>query len=227
METIEVRVPGFVRTLHVSDGERVCAECGGASIRFETRPGGSGQMLVTCLACFHGVQQRCRHCGGWSATPLNCRCKANHDERRRVALEDEIARFDMAQHLTVEQAEAVGIEQIYWPGSDGDEIELLADIADTAIDARLGWNNRRPLFAWATREERIALSAESIIEAACEDLHDEAADNIPTAAYQELQAHLDAWCEKYGEHTTTYYPDYTRAILAPPLGPDEEVSTDA
>ena len=226
METIEVQVPGFVRTLHIFDGERVCAECGGASIRFESRPGGSGQMLVGCLSCFHGVQQQCRYCGGWSASPLNCRCKASHYERRRALMEDEIARFDTAQHLTVEEAEAVGIEYIYWPGNDGEYLDRLDEIADTAVDAGMYWRDSRPLFAWATREERIALSAENIIEAACEGLHNEAAANIPAAAYEELQKNLDAWCEKYGEHTTTYYPDYTRAILAPPPEPDSDREAD-
>ena len=149
-----------------------------------------------------------------------------HDERMRVAIEDEVARFDTAQHLTVEEAEAAGIEYIYWPGNDGEYLDRLDEIADTAVDAGMYWRDSRPLFAWATREERIALSAENIIEAACEGLHNEAAANIPAAAYEELQKNLDAWCEKYGEHTTTYYPDFTRAVLAPPPEPDSDREAD-
>ena len=74
-----------------------------------------------------------------------------------------------------------------------------------------------------------ALSAEDIIDRACEDLHEDAADNIPAAAYQELQAYLDGWCARHGKHTTTYFADYTRAILAPAPEPDEDegVPTDA
>ena len=103
-------------------------------------------------------------------------------------------------------ARAAGIEMVYSEGHDRyyswDELSDL-DPEDTAT---LG-------IVWATTTQQIGFDAHNLIENACEELHEDAMDNIGKAEQAELQAALDAWVEKHGKYTTTYYPDYKRVII--------------
>ena len=53
------------------------------------------------------------------------------------------------------------------------------------------------------------MDADSIIENACEELYEDARDNISDE--KELQEFLDKWCEKQ-TGTTTYYPCYKEYV---------------
>ncbi len=54
-----------------------------------------------------------------------------------------------------------------------------------------------PAYVWGTGEEGMGLNAGEIIERALEDTYDGAGDQISTEATNELQALLDAWCERH------------------------------
>lgn len=73
-------------------------------------------------------------------------------------------------------------------------------------------NIEMPKYCYGTYSRQISFDACSIIESACDDLHEDAIDQIDDASVKELQNFLDAWCEKQ-TGTKTYYADYTCAIL--------------
>jgi len=54
-----------------------------------------------------------------------------------------------------------------------------------------------PAYVWGTAPEMMSLDADSIIDAALDDSYDGARDAITAEAEKELQALLDAWCERH------------------------------
>ncbi len=230
MGKVEVRTPGFSRVLEMGEGERVCPKCLGAVVAAGTKgdtftgPDVDGLYITVCRECDGGRQRQCPFCGEWSAHPALCRCPGRHDAGKARRLAAEIAKFDTAQHLTVEQARAAGIAYVYFPGEDGDRLVEIGDIEWQADERRGDWKDSRPLFAWATIKEVLTLDADSIIENACEPLHEDARDNIGAEAEGELQVLLNAWCEKHGKYCDTYYPDHRRAVIVPASEEDADAS---
>ena len=228
MSDHRVEVPGFTRTLHIADGERICATCEGRVLMLATHgqvfgcADKTGRYIVSCHDCLGGIQQQCPHCGGWSAQRTLCRCAGRFADQARRERETEFAKFDTAQHLTIADAVAAGIEYIYFPREDGDAITELADIEEDACERQSDWPAGRPMFAWATTRRDLSLDAMAIAERACEDLHEDAMFNIGHEAVKELQAVLDAWCAKHGGFCETYFPDYSRAILVPPITSEDD-----
>src|SRR5690606_3086140 len=70
----------------------------------------------------------------------------------------------------------------------------------------------KPLYVWGTVPTYITIDAHSIVESACDELHEEAFENITDL--EELQTYLDAWTDKQ-KGTTTYYADKKYAIKIP------------
>lgn len=211
--TETVTVPSFTRTLEIGPGERVCPECGGAVVVIEkTANAENGHYIVTCKHCLSGKQKRCPFCGEWG--PPFHRCSGWWDNSRKEDAALEIAKFDSARHLTVAEAVSAGVEYCYWPGADGDRVFLLDDIEEKADEVEDD-TTVRPTFAWATTTQTLVLDATAILESAAEDLHEEALSGIGRDAESELQNFLDAWVARYGSSTSTYYADYTRAVLVP------------
>lgn len=64
---------------------------------------------------------------------------------------------------------------------------------------------------WLTDSVDIFMDADSIIENACEELHEDAYENISDEDRKELQNILDKWCEKQ-TGTRTVYPNYRKYV---------------
>lgn len=64
---------------------------------------------------------------------------------------------------------------------------------------------------WLTDPVDISMDADSIIENACEELHEDAYENISYKDIKELQNMLDEWCKKQ-TGTRTIYPNYRRYV---------------
>ena len=71
--------------------------------------------------------------------------------------------------------------------------------------------NDRPEVLWVTSEEKIKIDAYDIVRDACEDLHEDAMDNITSEDFTRLQNFLDEWCKEQ-TGTTTYYPYYEQYV---------------
>ena len=63
-------------------------------------------------------------------------------------------------------------------------------------------------YAFATKPYRLRLDAESIVEGALEEHHEDA--EVTPGLVEELQAYLDAWCER--ADVTSYEVDYGRVV---------------
>lgn len=68
-----------------------------------------------------------------------------------------------------------------------------------------------PEVLWLCDNVDISIDADSIIENACEELHEEAEENIFRQDREELQEFLDNWCKKQ-TGTTTLYPNYKKYV---------------
>ena len=71
-----------------------------------------------------------------------------------------------------------------------------------------------PDYVWGTQTDMIHIDADSIVEQACEDLHEDAYYSIDYKDIKDLQKMLDDWCKEQ-TCTVTYYPDYRYAIKIP------------
>jgi hypothetical protein len=69
-----------------------------------------------------------------------------------------------------------------------------------------------PKYVWATKPYKLELDAESILETALEEHHENAHEWISQEAEDDLQAFLDAWCEREDVGVVTYNIDRSNAI---------------
>ena len=74
------------------------------------------------------------------------------------------------------------------------------------------YNKYIPKTLWVCSEKSIFMDAGSIIEDACEELHEDAYNNIPSEDENELQNLLNAWCKNEESNTKTYYPSYEKYV---------------
>lgn len=212
-EAIAVPIGPWTRDVEIGEDERLCPTCSGATIRKVVQ--GDAALIEFCRECRDGKQTLCEYCHAFLAFPRSSHpCPERNAAWKAEADRKEAEHFAAAEHLTVDQAKAAGIQYVIWPDSDGEPVTDVDDM-DWKADDREDQTGERPTYAWATVGYRIALEADGIVENACSDLHEEAYDNIAAEAIEELQAFLTAWCEKHGDGTTTYEPDYKRAVLVP------------
>jgi hypothetical protein len=101
---------------------------------------------------------------------------------------------------TETEAKANGVDQVYSAGLY--KYMALDELDDLDADQLDGLG-----VVVACTEVQISFCAEHIIENACEDLHEGAYDNLPSAAFAELEEFLDSWVEKYGKYTTSWAAD--------------------
>ena len=221
MEATTVQVPGFARTLELAENERVCPTCKGAGVDVRVSIEKATGYMSVCPKCYgHGKQKTCQYCGEWSDLSVPHRCDGRRKAENAKEWAKTLDQFEKAQRFTVEEALAAGIEFCYFPGDDGDAL-FGVDRIDEEADERELSDRERPAWAWATTETPLSLSAESIIEQACEELHEEAYANISDGAIKELQDFLDGWVKRHGEGATTYFEDRTRAVIVPPKQSEE------
>ena len=71
--------------------------------------------------------------------------------------------------------------------------------------------NNLPEVLWLTDPIDISMDADQIIESACEELHEDASENISGEDRKELQNMLDEWCKKQ-TGTRTVYPNYKKYV---------------
>jgi hypothetical protein len=132
------------------------------------------------------------------------KCREKKDKER------ETARFENAKHVTLDDADKSKTQMLFnelYKCNNGyfDEIEELIDYCEY-------YNLEIPKYCYGTKSYMISINAEDIVESACEELHEDAIDDICREDMNELQEFLDKWCEKQ-TGTTTYMVDYDYAIL--------------
>lgn len=168
--------------------------------------------LTLCHNCYFGRIKTCEYCGKPLIKGTNrCSCekyREHEEEEKRIKYQETIAKAkeielkDASYYIYDEQSEK------YF----SDEDEFVEHYWQNYLDGSGGYNNfdeyfeyEVPKVLWNCEKVKISMDADSIIENTCDELHEDARDNISDE--KELQEFLNKWCAKQSG-TTTYYPYY-------------------
>ncbi len=229
----EILGNGIIKDLQ--EDEEICPVCHGTGLELVDNEYGlkgdteyhNGKMwpykhqsIVSCRNCYGGVVKKCKYCGKLlNRHTYECNCEESHKARAQADKlkrdKEEQERFNKAQIIEpdspiVQQfgmlySECYGYNEGYF--ADWEEFFDYWD--SNYVD-----NDKRPQYVWSTTSTQIGFDADSMIEEACQDLHEEAEDQINLSDRKELQNLLDKWASKQ-TGTTTYYVDYKYAIRIP------------
>ena len=209
----------------LTEHERICPVCNGLGMIIENNIYGikgdkseagrkyyfpyKHQALSFCQSCYNGVQRLCPYCGQpyKNKAYLHCDCEGQKkvDEEKRIKKWNE----------TVTNAVAVDEKDVdtmlyceefdkYYDTVD----DFFDDYACNYEDMEV---YNKPERLWVTSDRKIFIDASYIIENACEDLYEDARDNISDKDIKQLQSFLDNWCKKQ-IGTTTYDPCYKQYV---------------
>lgn len=206
----------------LTEHERICPVCNGFGMRIADNVYGiegdnseagrrelfpyKHQALSFCQSCFNGVQRLCPYCGQpyKNQAYLYCDCegqkKADEEERikkwnEKVANAVAIDEKDVDTMLYCEEFDE------YYATVD----DFFDDYAANYMDEEL---YIRPERLWVCSVEKIHIDADSVVDNACEDLHEDAYEQCDIGSLQDI---LDDWC-KDQVGTTTYYPCFKQYV---------------
>lgn len=221
----EILKNGIVKDLQ--EHQKLCPVCKGTGLAIINQVYGfkndpdkskhfpySNQYIVSCQHCYTGVVNLCEQCKSeLPRSKTRCECDMAKSIRRREELTRENALLDKAIKLRSDDDIAKNMDMYYsdsYPYNDGyfSDFEEFIDCWNDSYES----DEMKPLYVWGTTSTSLTLSADSILENACDDLHEEAYERIEGRV--ELQEFLDDWCAKQKD-TTTYYYDTKYAIEIP------------
>lgn len=220
-ETVKMMFPKkLIKDLQ--EDERICPTCHGLGMRLENNVYGihgdtseatkkerfpyKHQALSFCPDCYNGVQKLCKYCGNPFKLKgyYHCDCegfkKAEEEKRitkynKTIAKAKEVQESDVKTMLYCEEFDK------YYDSTDDFFEEYSGEYSDEEI-------YMKPEFLWVCSMAEIRIDADSVIENACDDLHEDASENCD---YGSLQKALNEWCKEQ-TGTTTYYPCYKEYV---------------
>jgi len=190
----------------VGDGEKLCPVCGGLGLNVE------GNYIVTCHDCIKGIVTYCQHCK--EILLRNHNCEGMRNLARKELHDRTLAKWNKTSKITLEEAYKTQ-EWVYV--DNWDEYILMDDLEDK-IDGHRSKDEDfdvKELFIYGTTKIKMSFDANSLIESACEDLHEDAGSDISSDEIKEMQDFLDNWVEEYGSNTTSYEIDYSIGVVIP------------
>lgn len=232
---VEIDVTNEIKTLFgaklikdLHENEAICPVCKGTGIRVEQNRYGlsddpdkqSGhfpyfrQSFSFCHNCYNGIVRYCADCGRQLPRGrLKCDCDAEIQRRLSEEVRKEAEELKAA---TKHDYTTLGTKfqmccSPYYSHNDGyfsDWEEFFDDWYDTQDE-----DAPKPEFVWGTEETEMYFDADGIVSSACEDLYEDAIDDIGKEAIVEMQSFLDTWTQKYGR--TAYYEDHKNAVKIP------------
>ena len=210
----------------LAEHERICPVCNGLGMRIEDNIYGikgdtseagkkylfpyKHQALSFCQNCYNGVQSLCPYCGQpyKNQAYMHCDCEGQKkgDEEERIRKWNE----KVANAVAVDEKDVdvmLYCEEFdkYYDTVDDFFEDYAANYKDEEV-------YNKPERLWVTSVEKISIDAYSVIENACEGLHEDAMENIDEKDIAELEEFLDNWCKKQ-TGTTTYYPCYKQYVV--------------
>jgi hypothetical protein len=161
------------------------------------------------------ADKECQDCGKVSGDSkyiyMYCvECRAKRDDQRRQEL------FEKAEKIELRKYNG---EFLCWEDEFFSDVWELYDHCMEAVEE--GEEPECPSFVWGCSPIKFGMDAGRIIEAACEEHHEEAYDRIDGKSFDELQVFLDSWCAKQG--ITSYEVDRSVAVLIPPIPEDYDI----
>lgn len=205
----------------LTEHERICPICNGLGMRIENNIYGikgddseagrkyhfpyKHQALSFCRSCFNGVQRLCPYCGQpyKNQSYMHCDCEGQKkaDEEEKIKEWKKI----ISKATVVDEKD---VDTMLYCEEYDEYYDTVDDFFDSYINYHTNESEIKPERLWVCSVEKIYVDAESVIESACEDLHEDASEQCDTDGLQKL---LDKWCEEQ-TGTTTYYPCYNQCI---------------
>lgn len=215
----------------LQDDEIICPVCHGIGIlkqdyRFGVKEDDTekafklnwydNEYLTLCPNCYFGRIKTCKYCGkSLPKQMIRCSC----DGYRKQEAEENRIKYQK----TIEKAKEIELKDASYCMYDeqskqyfSDENEFVEYYYQEWFERYSGgmsfnayFDSQVPKVLWNCEVVKISMDADSIIENACEELHEDARDNISNE--KELQEFLDKWCDKQ-TGTTTYYPCYKEYV---------------
>ncbi len=172
------------------------------------------EYFVWCPNCYFGVIRTCKYCD--KILPkgrLKCNCEKQREideKERRIKYQETISKA-----MEVDLSDVGSDTWLYDEQTDDyySDVNYFVDAYkdnDEFSDDKEMLENL-PEVLWLCDNADISMDADSIIERACEELHEDAEDNISGQDRKELQELLDNWCKKQ-TGTTTLYPNYKKYV---------------
>jgi hypothetical protein len=205
----------------LQDNERICTTCNGLGVIAIQNPYGikgdnspeaklnrfpyNHQALTLCPNCYNGVQRVCKYCGQpiKKGSITNCDCPQYVSEQETILKNKWKETVNKAQKVTEEEVKTM----LYCEEQDKyfNSIVDFFEYWESEYDEK----EKMPEVLWVTEEVKLSFDAGSILESACEELHEDAYDNC---SVDELQEFLDQYVEKQ-TGTTTYYPCFKQYVV--------------
>lgn len=201
----------LIKDLH--DNEEICPVCHGIGIRIEDNPYGLSndpnkivgrfpykhQSIRFCPNCYNGVVRYCPDCGKQIPRGRTiCDCDAVKQRRQQ---EEDRKEKELLEKSEKHEPNTLGTQfamaqSDFFPYNEGyfSDWEEFFD----------SWNEDReeftekPVYVWGTEEVEMSFDASGIVSMACEDMYDDAYDDIGADAINEMQQYLDEWRTKFG-----------------------------
>ena len=215
----------------LQDNEEICPECHGLGVVVDNNIYGiqgdtseaakksmfpyNHQAIKFCPNCYNGVIRLCQYCGKQiRKSSINyCDCeqyKAKEEEKERLKYQEKISK---AEEVDIKD---IGSDMWFYDEQTDDYFSDIESFVDAYKDfeeyeSDEEMMNSLPEVLWLTDPVDISMDADSIIENACEELHEDAYENISGEDRKELQNMLDEWCNKQ-TGTRTIYPNYKKYV---------------
>lgn len=215
----------------LQENEEICSVCNGLGVVLDNNVYGikgdtseaakksrfpyNHQAIKFCPNCFNGVIRLCQYCGKQiqKGSIDHCDCeqyKAKEEEEKRIKYQERISRAKEIDIKDIDLDMWFYDEQTDDYFSDIDSfVDVYSDSDEYESDEEM--MNNLPKVLWLTNHVDISMDADSIIENACEELHEDASENISGEDRKELRHMLDEWCKKQ-TGTRTVYPNYKKYV---------------
>jgi hypothetical protein len=213
------------------ENEEICTRCGGLGIVSRDSPYGirkegesinfnnpfpfNKQSFTFCPDCYNGVRKRCKHCDCLvPKSYTECQCNKSKEERGVASWQLDLKRWQKSKKNTYDEA-LKNFEKLYVDNSDSfvDSDELIEHLHDYMEEHDLKIEDVLDWHIYTTNIFNISFDSHSIVEDACDELHEESYERISDSKFKELQNYLDKWASEVKNETTTYYPNWNIGIL--------------
>jgi hypothetical protein len=172
------------------------------------------QTLDFCVHCNNGIQNVCKYCEKVLGKQVKCNCEKQRIEDSENINKKIKEKWDKTEKIHYQELYKNGYNNMIFVDNfdryfvDIDElIEYLHDLSFEELD------DIDELRIYQTSKIHLTFDAQSIIEDASSDLHEDACDYIDKSYYERIQEFLDNISNELKDETATYYYDDTKGII--------------
>jgi hypothetical protein len=215
-ETRKVKIV-FELKKDLQENEVICEHCHGTGLEIANNVYGihgdtthvgvrfpyKHQSINYCRYCYNGIMEKCPSCGSLRGKK-DRECSCGKDEKLRYEKweKENKEKWEKTSKIPIDEA-WITFKCLYI-----DDIDRYVFNESELEDLIEDYELKNPKI-FGTTEIRINLDASFIVENACDDLHEEAAEFCDT---EKLQKILDDWCKEQ-DGTTSYSPNYKVGVI--------------